>query len=59
MWKNNFPIVLVHGYGGMMQDKSLLMGDMWAYAKQADAEVYLACTNFAGGIHDRACELYQ
>ena len=57
--KNNYPIVLVHGFFGQAKDKSYVMGDMWELAKKADTDVYVALVSMTGAVHDRSCELYQ
>ena len=30
-WKNDYPIVLVHGFGGFMPDESYFFGDYFSY----------------------------
>ena len=61
LWKNRYPIVLVHGFGGGAPDQSLLTVYFF-YALQKIAQphddVYLAVVTCWGGLHDRACELY-
>lgn len=34
-WRNNYPIVLVHGFGGYMPDESFFFGDYFAYASDS------------------------
>ena len=61
-WKNWYPIVLVHGFAGSAQDQSYLMGNYFEYAIKSSLpydDVYVAVINPFGGIHDKACELYQ
>ena len=61
-WKNKYPIVLVHGYFGSVADQSYMLGNYFHYATfaaQPYNDVYLAVINPIGGIHDKACELYQ
>ena len=60
-WKNSYPIVLVHGFGGYVPDESILLGDYFAYATetQGDNVVYQADVSPWASLHDRACELYQ
>jgi hypothetical protein len=31
-WQNDYPIVLVHGFGGFAPDESLFFGDYFGYA---------------------------
>jgi hypothetical protein len=61
-WKNHYPIVLVHGFGGYVPDESLLLGDYFMYASQPEVQgsnvVYQADVSPWASIHDRACELY-
>ena len=63
LWRNDFPIVLVHGYGGSAPDQSRLLGNYFLYALKESVQpywdVYVAVVNPYGGFHDRACELYQ
>eukprot|EP00347_Sterkiella_histriomuscorum_P020360 403338107 len=62
-WKNDYPIVLVHGFGGWVPDESFFFGDYFAYASypdvQGDNKIYQADIAPWGSLHDRACELYQ
>jgi hypothetical protein len=62
-WKNDYPIVLVHGFGGWAPDETLVMGDYFQYASnqaiRGSNEVYHADVSPFGSMHDRACELYQ
>jgi hypothetical protein len=32
LWKNDFPIVMVHGFGGYSPDESIFFGDYFGYA---------------------------
>ena len=61
-WRNNYPIVLVHGYQGFGPDASYLFGNYFLYALkknvQNNNDVYVEVTAPSSGIHDRACELY-
>ncbi len=62
LWKNDYPIVLVHGFGGWTPDETLLMGNYFEYASdkaiRGPNEVYHADVSPYGSMHDRACELY-
>lgn len=62
-WKNNYPIVLIHGFSGFMPDESILMGNYFAYASDpkvaGDHLIYAADVSPFGSLHDRSCELYQ
>lgn len=62
-WKNDYPIVLVHGFGGYSPDESYFFGNYFAYASdqavQGDNLIYQADIAPFGSLHDRACELYQ
>lgn len=54
--------MLVHGYFGSVLDQSHLCGNYFHYALQTALpydDVYIAVINPFGGIHDKACELYQ
>ena len=35
-WKNHYPIVLVHGFGGYVPDESLLLGDYFGYTSDPE-----------------------
>ena len=65
LWKNKFPIVLVHGFFGYGPDAYPLLGNYFEYAmgkhvlKNHQGDVYIAVVSPTGCIHDRACELYQ
>ena len=63
MWKNDCPVVLVHGFGGQTTDKSFLIRGYFHYAQEDDVcgdnLVYEADVSPFGSHHDRACELYQ
>lgn len=62
-WRNDFPIVLVHGYAGSAPDQSWLLGNYFLYALKESVQpywdVYVAVVNPFSCFHDRACELYQ
>ena len=62
-WKNDFPIILVHGFAGWAPDESPIWGDYWSYvsdpAVSKHSQVYQADVHPFGSLHDRACELYQ
>ncbi len=63
-WKNNCPIVLVHGFAGQTTDKNFMFRGYFHYSFDSDVlgdneEVYEADVNPFGSLHDRACELYQ
>jgi triacylglycerol esterase/lipase EstA (alpha/beta hydrolase family) len=71
-WRNDYPIVLVHGFFGFAPDMSPL-ANYFHYALQKNVvkrgfsyrqncyfkDVYTAHVSPLGGVHDRACELYQ
>eukprot|EP00351_Strombidinopsis_sp_SopsisLIS2011_P000985 CAMPEP_0116885178 /NCGR_PEP_ID=MMETSP0463-20121206/18445_1 /TAXON_ID=181622 /ORGANISM="Strombidinopsis sp, Strain SopsisLIS2011" /LENGTH=111 /DNA_ID=CAMNT_0004543173 /DNA_START=84 /DNA_END=419 /DNA_ORIENTATION=+ len=63
LWRNNYPVVLVHGFFGWAPDESPLFGDYWKYVSDsgvaANHTIYQADIAPLGSIHDRACELYQ
>ena len=63
LWKNDYPIVLVHGFAGGSHDQSLIQGTYFVHAVrkyvQPYDDVYLAVVSPFSCIHDRACELYQ
>jgi hypothetical protein len=63
LWRNDYPIVLVHGFAGSAPDQSSIMGAYFMYALKASVQpyndVYMAVVTPIGGLHDRACELYQ
>ena len=62
-WRNEYPIVLVHGFGGYMPDESGFFGDYFGYASYGDVQgdnlVFEADVSPWASVHDRACELYQ
>jgi hypothetical protein len=62
-WANDYPIVLVHGYFGYAPDSSRMFGTYFLHALktnvQDNKDVFIATIHPLGGIHDRACELYQ
>jgi hypothetical protein len=37
-WKNSYPIVLIHGFGGYVPDESILLGDYFAYATETQGD---------------------
>jgi hypothetical protein len=43
-WKNDYPIVLVHGFSGWVPDESRSFGDYFGYASypevQGDNKIY-------------------
>ena len=63
-WKNDNPIVLVHGFAGHTTDKNFIFRGYFHYSFDADvtgenkALIYEADVNPLGSLHDRACELY-
>ena len=64
LWRNDFPIVLVHGFAGWAADESpMVLGDYWRYASNPEIartlDIYQADVSAVGSLHDRACELYQ
>ena len=63
LWRNNYPIVLVHGFAGSSPDQSMTLGTYFMYALKRSVQpyndVYVAVVTPYGSIHDRACELYQ
>ena len=63
-WKNNYPIVLVHGFCGWAPDEAPLFGDYFKTASDGrvasgNLDLYQADLHPIGTVHDRACELYQ
>lgn len=74
-WKNDYPIVLVHGYFGYVPDscwffekrnyfqfaleKNVAQRSVSMGANHLGHNIYIASLSPIGGIHDRACELYQ
>ncbi len=71
MWKNDYPIVLVHGYCGTTMDENWILGGYFHYAFSAAArylnidfgnryldKIYEADVSPIGSAHDRACELF-
>lgn len=66
-WKNNYPIVLVHGYCGYAPDSCWIFSNYFLHAlrtnvqssKDVNKDIYIAVVSPLGCIHDRACELYQ
>lgn len=62
LWRNNYPIVLVHGFGGWAPDESPIFGDYWKYCSDPEIsknlDIYQADISTFGSLHDRACELY-
>ena len=76
MWRNDYPIILVHGYFGYVPDschlfekknyfqfaleKNVAMRSVSSGALNSGGHnIYIASLSPIGGIHDRACELYQ
>lgn len=63
LWRNDYPIVFVHGFAGWAPDESRVLGDYWRYASDPEVskslDIYQADINAVGSLHDRACELYQ
>ena len=62
LWRNHYPIVLVHGFGGWAPDETQLLGDYWKYSSDPDIarglDIYQADISSMGSLHDRACKLY-
>ena len=62
-WRNDYPIVLVHGFAGWAPDEAPMLGDYWRYASNPEIskslDIYQADVSSVGSLHDRACELYQ
>eukprot|EP00347_Sterkiella_histriomuscorum_P013798 403363324 len=64
-WRNNCPIILVHGFAGQTTDKNYLFRGYFHNSFKADIcgdnnqELYEADVSPFGSLHDRACELYQ
>lgn len=63
LWRNDCPIVLVHGFGGHTTDMNQIIGGYFHYCFQPEVSkghaVYEADVSPFGSVHDRACELYQ
>ena len=61
-WKNNYPIVLVHGFAGWAPDEGPIWGDYWKYMSDPIVSKHHRCYQADLGpvqsLHDRACELY-
>lgn len=64
-WKNECPIVLVHGFAGSTSDESYLFQGYFHYAFMSEVIgksnnlIFEADVSPFGSVHDRACELYQ
>ena len=73
LFKNNYPIVLVHGYCGSTLDENWILGGYFHYAYSSHAtylgksdlchlryidNIYEVDVAAVGSVHDRACELY-
>ncbi|CDW85644.1 UNKNOWN [Stylonychia lemnae] len=73
-WRNDYPIILVHGYCGCTMDENWILGGYFHYAFSYAARylnldhdlhpqylqnVFEADVSPIGSVHDRACELYQ
>ena len=37
-WKNDYPIVLVHGFGGFVPDESSFFGDYFSYTSYEEVQ---------------------
>lgn len=37
-WRNDYPIVLVHGFGGFVPDEARFFGDYFAYASYEEVQ---------------------
>jgi hypothetical protein len=69
MFKNDYPIVLIHGYCGSTLDENPFLGGYFHYAFSKEARyidgsdyisnIYEADVSPIGSAHDRACELFQ
>lgn len=62
-WNNQWPIVLVYGLSGSIEDQAPIFGSTFGNILRAcedgyKGNVYLANTGSISSIHDRACELY-
>ena len=74
LWKNDYPIILIHGYCGSTLDENWILKGYYHYAFSTItrligiddkgknlhiSNIYEADVSALGSIHDRACELYQ
>ena len=65
LWKNDYPIILVHGFMGSGPDSVLPMTQYFHHAvqtevlKENEGMVFIAAVSPNSNNHDRACELYQ
>lgn len=67
--KNDYPIILIHGYCGCTMDENPILGGYFHYAFSKIAreiskdrildQIYEADVSPAGSAYDRACELWQ
>lgn len=62
LWKNDCPIVLVHGFAGHTTDKNYLFRGYFHYCFLPEVMgahmVFESDVHPFGSLHDRACELY-
>lgn len=62
MWRNECPIVLVHGFAGQTSDKNFLFRGYFHNCFDPEIMgahiVYETDVAPFGSLHDRACELY-
>jgi hypothetical protein len=61
-WRNDYPIVCVHGFCGWVPDETQTFGDYFRYTSRPEiAEsnmIFQADLSPIASLHDRACELY-
>ena len=60
--KNNYPVIMVHGTLGYVNDQHFFLRSYWSHAFQIldeNEEVYEADVGGVSSVHDRAWELYQ
>lgn len=61
-WKNDYPVVVVHGFAGWAPEEGPIWGNYWDYISDPQIaehhRIYQADVSPMASIHDRACELY-
>jgi hypothetical protein len=62
LWKNDFPIILVHGFAGSTTDQSMLFRGYFHYCFLDEVKnknkIFESDVSPFGSVHDRACELF-
>jgi hypothetical protein len=63
LWRNECPIILVHGYAGQTTDKNFLFRGYFHHCFDPEImgehAIFESDVQPFGSLHDRACELYQ